>query len=219
MRRFVLGMGLTIAAIGLLGQNRAYGGDCGGAAANCGCNSKPSCPQCCCTVMQTCQETVYEYKEMTAYKVVYEDVEDKAMVPCVEYEPAPLPTCVPDTVLVPPTPSACKPANPCALALAGTGADEHLPQGDAGGLPPGQQGEACRQHARRRQAGAVPGHALHPARRDQAGAGDRLLLPHDVHLSLSPPLQRAGAGGQGCLRSPLRQVSLAWRGFEGSKSC
>ncbi len=112
MRRFVLGIGPIIAAIGLLGQNQACG-DCGGAAANCGCNSTPCCPQCCCTVMQTCQETVYEYKEMTAYKVVYEDVEDKAMVPCVEYEPAPQPVCVPDTVLVPPAPAACPPANPC----------------------------------------------------------------------------------------------------------
>ena len=60
--------------------------------------------------MKTCQEVVYEYQDMTAYKVVYEEVEDKVMVPAVEYQPAPRATCVADTVLVPPMPGACPPA-------------------------------------------------------------------------------------------------------------
>ncbi len=105
MRRFVLEIGLTIAALGLLGQNRAFGTGCGAAAAESGCNSQPGC-----TAMKTCQEVVYEYKEMTAYKVVYEDVETPVTVPAVEYVPAPRVVCVPDTVLVPPTPGACPPA-------------------------------------------------------------------------------------------------------------
>ena len=147
MRRFVLRIGLMIAAAGLLSQCQAFGASCG-AEPPCATTTtgtpcckkccKPCCQPCCqqCTVMKTCQEVVYEYKEMTAYKVVYEDVEDKVKVPCVEYEPAPRPACVPDTVLVPPMPgacppAACPPANASPLVRPQSGADVDLSQGNA----------------------------------------------------------------------------------------
>jgi hypothetical protein len=111
MRRVVLGTVLSIFALSLMGQNQALGSLCG--VSRC-CHSTCCTPCCqnCCIVMQTCQETVYEYQEMTAYEIVYEDVATPVKVPCVEYAPAPRPTCVPDTVLVPPAPSACPPAAP-----------------------------------------------------------------------------------------------------------
>ena len=82
MRRVVLGTVLSIFALSLMGQNQALGSLCG--VSRC-CHStccKPCC-QNCCIVMQTCQETVYEYQEMTAYKIVYEDVATPVKVPCV----------------------------------------------------------------------------------------------------------------------------------------
>ena len=113
MCRFALRMGLIVFAVVALGQNAAFASFCGAARhCSCNCNCAPCCPQCC-IVMRQCQETVYEYQEMTAYKVVYEDVKDKVKVPCVKYEPAPRIACVPDTVLVPPPPPACPPTNPC----------------------------------------------------------------------------------------------------------
>ncbi len=108
MRSFVLGIGLTVFALSVLGQNQAFGSYCG-LARCCHSHCEPCCQQCC-TVMKTCQVTVYEYQDMTAYKIVYEDVEDKVEVPAVEYKPAPRVACVPDTVLVPPKPGACPPA-------------------------------------------------------------------------------------------------------------
>jgi hypothetical protein len=117
MRSFVLGLGLSIFALSLLGQEQASASFCG--VARCCHRQCVSCCQQCCTVMRTCQETVYEYQDMTAYKIVYEDVETPVNVPAVEYQPAPRVACVPDTVLVQPKPgacppAACPPANACA---------------------------------------------------------------------------------------------------------
>jgi hypothetical protein len=120
MRSFVLGIVLTVVALVLPGQNQAYGSFCG--VARCGHCPCTTCCQCC-TVMKTCMVTEYTYQDMTAYKIVYEDVETPVNVPAVEYQPAPRVACVPDCVLVPPTPGACPPAaqptNPCAPCAAG----------------------------------------------------------------------------------------------------
>ena len=144
---------------------------------------KPCCQPCCqqCTVMKTCQEVVYEYKEMTAYKVVYEDVEDKVKVPCVEYEPAPRPACVPDTVLVPPMPgdcppAACPPANACGPLIT----PSLVPMSICRkvmleGYRPVEKEKPDVTKRSRRQTGPLPGDALHPARRYQAGTGHDLL--------------------------------------------
>ncbi len=109
MRSFLLGIGLTVFALGPLGQDAAFGSFCG-VARCCHCRCVPCCMQCC-TVMKTCMVTEYTYQDMTAYKIVYEDVETPVNVPAVEYQPAPRVTCVPDTVLVPPKPCACQPAS------------------------------------------------------------------------------------------------------------
>ena len=52
------------------------------------CRPASCCPTACgqcCTVMKTCQETVYEEYEVTAYKTVYEEVIEKKTVPAVKY--------------------------------------------------------------------------------------------------------------------------------------
>ena len=108
MKNFLLGTGLAVFALGLVGQDAAFGSFCG-VARCCHCQCVPCCMQCC-TVMRTCQCTEYTYQEMTAYKIVYEDVETPVNVPAVEYQPAPRVACVPDTVLVPAKPCACPPA-------------------------------------------------------------------------------------------------------------
>jgi len=108
MRSFLLRIGLAVFALCPLGENAAFGSFCG-VARCCHCRCVPCCMQCC-TVMKTCMVTEYTYQEMTAYKIVYEDVATPVNVPAVEYQPAPRVACVPDTVLVPPKPCACQPA-------------------------------------------------------------------------------------------------------------
>ncbi len=111
MRSFVLGAALAVFGLVGSGQNQALGSFCG-VARCCHCHCCTPCCMQCCTVMRTCMVTEYTYQDMTAYKIVYEDVETPVNVPAVEYQPAPRIACVPDTVLVPPTPSACAP-RPC----------------------------------------------------------------------------------------------------------
>ncbi len=113
MRSFVIGAALAVFALVGSGQNQAHGSFCG-VARCCHCHCCTPCCMQCCTVMRTCMVTEYTYQDMTAYKIVYEDVETPVNVPAVEYQPAPRVTCVPDTVLVPPTPAACAPVPvPC----------------------------------------------------------------------------------------------------------
>ena len=118
MRNVVLGIALTVFTLGGSVQNQAFGSFCG-VARCCHCRCVPCCMQIC-TVMKTCQCIEYTYQEMTAYKTVYKDVVTPVNVPAVEYQPAPRVACVPDTVMVQPTPGPCQPAStppsapPCA---------------------------------------------------------------------------------------------------------
>ena len=84
----------------------------------------------CCTVMRTCMVTEYTYQDMTAYKLVYEDVETPVNVPAVSISrrrgspacrtrcsfrpsrrPAPVPVPCPGPAVCPP--AACATANQC----------------------------------------------------------------------------------------------------------
>ena len=197
-----LGIGLTVFAFGPLGQD---GGlrvvlRCGPL---CHCRCVPCCMQCC-TVMKTCMVTEYTYQDMTAYKIVYEDVETPVNVPAVEYQPAAAGDlraghraraaqacgqC---------QPASCPPTNACDSGSAAVpGAYEHLPQGGASRREAGERGEAEHHQARRRAACAVHADALHSALGMQAGAGAG-LLPRSLLLHLR--------GGEGPLRR-LREVT------------
>jgi hypothetical protein len=92
---------------------------------------------CCCpvtcqmqtfTVMKTCQKTVYEEKECTFYKTVYEQVVDKKTVPVTKYVEDTAYRCAPFTGMVPKPAAACEPAKPpCAPAQCGAPCNEMMP--------------------------------------------------------------------------------------------
>lgn len=116
MRRFVWGMLVAVAGLSTLGIQEARASFCG-AARHCRVEAKPCCQQCC-TVMKPCQEVVYDDVEQIAYNVVYKEVEETKMVPCVVYEPGVAYRCVPSTVLQP-KPETCPQVKPCAPCEAG----------------------------------------------------------------------------------------------------
>ena len=79
---------LVAAMLAMIGVSTADACYCGVLRFPC-CRPASCCPTACgqcCTVMKTCQETVYEEYEVTAYKTVYEEVIDKKTVPAVRYE-------------------------------------------------------------------------------------------------------------------------------------
>jgi hypothetical protein len=81
------------------------------------CCCRETCQTQCFTVMKTCQKTVYEEKECTFYKTVYEQVVDKKPVDTTKFVEGVAYKCAPYTGMVPKTPDACAPAKPpCAPA-------------------------------------------------------------------------------------------------------
>jgi hypothetical protein len=90
---------------------------------------------CCCpcqmqtfTVMKTCAKTVYEEKECTFYKTVYEQVVDKKTVPATKFVEDVAYRCAPFTGFVPKPAAACEPAKPpCAPAQCGAPCNEMMP--------------------------------------------------------------------------------------------
>jgi hypothetical protein len=80
------------------------------------------------TVMKTCQKTVYEEKECTFYKTVYEQVVEKKTVPTTKFEEGTAYRCAPFTGLVPKPAAACEPAKPpCAPAQCAAPCNEMMP--------------------------------------------------------------------------------------------
>ena len=72
-----------------------------------------------CTVMKTCQKVVYEEKECTFYKTVYEEVVEKKTVPTTKFVEGTAYRCAPFTGMVPKPAAVCEPAKPaCAPAHA-----------------------------------------------------------------------------------------------------
>jgi hypothetical protein len=108
-----------------------------GAADACCCGvARHCCRKVCCspcqmqtfTVMKTCAKTVYEEKECTFYKTVYEQVVDKKSVPTTKFVEDTAYRCAPFTGFVPKPAAACEPAKPpCAPAQCGAPCNEMMP--------------------------------------------------------------------------------------------
>jgi hypothetical protein len=81
-----------------------------------------------CTVMKTCAKIVYEEKECTFYKTVYEDQVEQKAVPATKFVEGEAYHCVPFTGMVPKPAPVCDPVKPpCAPAACGTPCDELTP--------------------------------------------------------------------------------------------
>lgn len=95
------------------------------------------CRQICCpppcqmqyfTVMKTCIKTVYEEKECTFYKTVYEEVVENKTIPTTKFVEDKAYRCAPFTGLVPKPAAACEPAKPaCEPAGCGAPCNEMMP--------------------------------------------------------------------------------------------
>jgi hypothetical protein len=72
-----------------------------------------------CTVMKTCKEVVYEERECTQYKTVFEEVIDKRMVDAVKYVEDTEYRCVPCTICQERQSAPCEPVKTCAPAACG----------------------------------------------------------------------------------------------------
>ena len=112
MRRLmVIGfLAFLLQVVGALTADACY---CG--AAQHRCRRAPSCNSCC-TVMKTCQEVVYEDKECTFYKTVYEEVMDKVVVNAVKYVEDTEYRDSKCTIWQPKETGACEPVKSCAPA-------------------------------------------------------------------------------------------------------
>jgi hypothetical protein len=88
---------------------------------------QPTCQMQYCTVMTTCQKVVYEEKECTFYKTVFEDVVDKKTVPATKFVEDTAYRCAPFTGYVPKPAAACESAKPaCAPATCGAPCNEMM---------------------------------------------------------------------------------------------
>jgi hypothetical protein len=79
------------------------------------CHRVQSCDSCC-TVMKTCQGVVYEEKQCTFYKTVYEEVKEKVVVPVVKYVEETEYRDTKCTIWQPKETGACEPVKSCAPA-------------------------------------------------------------------------------------------------------
>jgi hypothetical protein len=92
---------------------------CGAARHRC-CKQTSCCPTpCCAPATCGCQEVIYEEKEMTLYKTVYEEVMDKVVVDAVKYVEETEYRCCKCTVMQPKPANPCEPAKTCAPAACG----------------------------------------------------------------------------------------------------
>ena len=118
MKRFTKGLVIVsvLLVMGSLASDVACFGACHGQCGKhtCACVQQRDCCPPCCTAPQPCPRIVYEEKECTAYKTVFEEVIDKVPVDAVKYVEETAYRCVPVTVMQPPTVAACQPAKACA---------------------------------------------------------------------------------------------------------
>jgi hypothetical protein len=97
---------------------------CGAARYRCGKQSSCSrtkhccCPSQCYPAMKTCQEVVYEEKQCTFYKTVFEEVKDKVVVKAVKYVEDTEYRCCKCTTQQPKESACCEPVKSCAPAAA-----------------------------------------------------------------------------------------------------
>jgi hypothetical protein len=73
---------------------------------------QPTCQMQYCTVMKTCEKVVYEDKECTFYKTVFEEVKEKKNVPTTKFVEGTAYRCAPFTGMVPKPAPVCEPAKP-----------------------------------------------------------------------------------------------------------
>ena len=72
-----------------------------------------TCCRQCYTVMKTCKEVVYEEREETCYKTVFEEVVEKKKVPAVKFVPVTAYRCVPCNCTQPQACGCSESANSC----------------------------------------------------------------------------------------------------------
>ncbi|MGO8745130.1 MAG: hypothetical protein ACLQNE_03995 [Thermoguttaceae bacterium] len=126
MRSLILGSLVSLSAL-VAGTNWAKACACGEARhCHCAC-AAPCCPKTV-TVMKTCQEVVYDEKQETFYKTVYEDVVEKNTVPCVKWVEETRYRCCPCTLMQPEAQSPCAPvATPGCTACAQPACQKMVP--------------------------------------------------------------------------------------------
>ena len=118
MRRLFGALAIAVSVL-LIGASTAEACYCGALRYRCGrgaCRSAADCTCCqqCYTVMKTCQQVVYEPREVTAYKVVYEEVVEKKTVDAVKYVEETRYRYAPTTILQPRAVPCCEPVEGCA---------------------------------------------------------------------------------------------------------
>jgi hypothetical protein len=121
---------LLAAMLWLTGIGTADAGYCGITRLRCHkqCCCKVPCQMQCFTVMKTCQKVVYEEKECTFYKTVFEDAVDQKKVPTTKFVEGVAYRCAPFTGMVPKPAAPCEPAKPpCAPAKCGAPCEEMMP--------------------------------------------------------------------------------------------
>jgi hypothetical protein len=86
----------------------------------CGAARHRCCKPACCTATKTCEEVVYEEKQITLYKTVYEEVVDKVVVDAVKYVPETEYRCVKCPTSQPNEAGCCQPCAPATCAPTAT---------------------------------------------------------------------------------------------------
>lgn len=118
--RKLLGTPVLAIVVLLIAEGTASAGYCGVLSYRCGkraCCRQATCTCCrqeCHTVMKTCKEVIYEPKEVTAYKTVYEEVIDEKTVDVVKYVEEIRHRYAPTTIMQWKESECCRPAPSCA---------------------------------------------------------------------------------------------------------